>query len=132
MPDLSILQPTVLRGLIQRFTTPETLTMLNRIPRTSHPFPSVQWEVISGSRNIAQPNVPNSEAHIVPRLGRSQGSASFVYLREKKVFEPTTIHWLRQAASNLNDLSRTNAYRLWIFARAWLHSQLAGSDEAVS
>jgi len=29
------------------------------------------------------------------RLGRSQESAAFVYLREKKVFEPTTLHWLR-------------------------------------
>jgi hypothetical protein len=39
--------------------------------------------------------VPNSEAHIVPRLGRSQESARFLYLREKKVFEPTTLYWIR-------------------------------------
>jgi hypothetical protein len=44
---------------------------------------------------VAKPNVPNSEAHIVPRLGWTQESASFIYLREKKVFEPTTIHWIR-------------------------------------
>ena len=30
------------------------------------------------------------------RLGRQQESAAFVYLREKKVFEPTTLHWLRE------------------------------------
>src|SRR6187431_2819576 len=83
--------------------------MLSRIPQTPHPFPTVQWEVIRGSRAIARPNVPNSEAHIVPRLGRSQESASFVYLREKKVFQPTTLHWLRQAARNLNDLDKTKA-----------------------
>jgi RNA polymerase sigma factor (TIGR02999 family) len=29
-------------------------------------------------------------------------------------------------------LSRTNAYRLWTFARAWLHSQFAGEREAES
>lgn len=109
MPDISILQPTVLRGIIEKFAAPESLTLLNRVPQTPHPFPTVQWEIIRGSRNIATPNVPNSEAHIVPRLGRTTASAAFVYLREKKVFEPTTLHWLRQAASNLSDLARTNA-----------------------
>lgn len=36
---------------------------------------------------------------------------------------------VEQAAEAL-DLSRTNAYRLWTFARAWLHCQLAGSQDA--
>lgn len=109
MTDISILQPAVLRGVIENFPTPENLTMLRRTPRVSHPFPTVSWEVIAGSRNIAAPNVPNSEAHIVPRQGRSQKSAAFVYLREKKVFEPTTLHWLRQVAANNDQLNRTNA-----------------------
>jgi RNA polymerase sigma factor (TIGR02999 family) len=38
---------------------------------------------------------------------------------------------MEQTAEALN-LSRTNAYRLWTFARAWLHSQLAGGREADS
>jgi RNA polymerase sigma factor (TIGR02999 family) len=38
---------------------------------------------------------------------------------------------IEQAAEAL-DLSRTNAYRLWTFARAWLHSQLAGDQDSVS
>lgn len=109
MPEISLLQPTVLRGVVERFTAPESLEMLSRVPQTPNPFPTVQWEVIRGSRAIARPNVPNSEAHIVPRLGRSQESAAFVYLREKKVFEPTTLHWLRQAASNLSDLAKVRA-----------------------
>lgn len=109
MPEISLLQPTVLRGVVEKFTAPETLTMLNRVPQTPWPFPTAQWEVVRGSRAIARPNVPNSEAHIVPRLGRSQESAAFVYLREKKVFEPTTLHWLRQAANSLTDLNRANA-----------------------
>jgi hypothetical protein len=95
MPDISLLQPTVLRGVVEKFTAPERLTMLAAIQSTPWPFPSVNWDIIRGSRSIARPNVPNSEAHIVPRLGRSQGSASFLYVREKKVFEPTTLHWLR-------------------------------------
>lgn len=95
MPDISLLQPTVFRGVVEKFTAPESLELLSRTPTRAWPFPTASWDVIKGSRAIAQPNVPNSEAHIVPRLGRSQESASFLYLREKKVFEPTTLHWLR-------------------------------------
>lgn len=109
IPEISLLQPTVLQGVIERFNAPEKLTMLSRVPTVDHPFPTVQWEVIRGSRAIARPNVPNSEAHIVPRLGRSQESASFVYLREKKVFQPTTLHWLRQAANNTSELANRKA-----------------------
>lgn len=105
MPDISLLQPLVLLGVLEKFTTPESLTLLSRVPKLDHPFPTAQWEVVRGSRAIAKPNVPNSEANIVPRLGRSSQSAAFMYLREKKVFEPTTLHWLRQAAANnLQDL----------------------------
>jgi len=95
VPDISLLEPVVLRGVVEKFTTPETLVMLGRVPQTPWPFPSVTWDVIRGSRMVAKPNVPNSEAHIVPQLGRSQESAAFVYLREKQVFQPTTLHWLR-------------------------------------
>lgn len=95
MPEISLLQPTVLRGVVQKLQSPENLTMLNAIPQTPWPYPTAKWDVIKGSRNIASPNVPNSEAHIVPKLGISQETASFIYLREKKVFEPTTIHWVR-------------------------------------
>ena len=95
MPDISLLEPVVLRGLVEKFMVPESLLMLNRLDQTPWPYPSVTWDVIKGSRMVAKPNVPNSEAHVIGRLGRSQESASFIYLREKKVFEPTTLHWLR-------------------------------------
>lgn len=95
MPDISLLEPVVLRGLVEKFMVPESLLMLNRLSQTPWPYPAVTWDVIKGSRMVAKPNVPNSEAHVVGRLGRSQESAAFIYLREKKVFEPTTIHWLR-------------------------------------
>ena len=95
MPEISLLQPTVLRGVVEKLTAPEALRLVRTLPRTPWPFPSATWDVIKGSRTVAKPNVPNSEAHIVPRLGVSQQSAAFIYLREKKVFEPTTIHWIR-------------------------------------
>lgn len=105
MPDISLLQPTVLRGVVEKFTAPESLIMLNRLPRQPWPYPTMSWDIIQGSRMVAKPNVPNSEAHIVPRLGRGRASASFIYLREKKVFEPTTLHWIREPGQ----IARTNA-----------------------
>jgi hypothetical protein len=107
MPDISLLEPVVLRGVVEKFMTPETLLLLNRLDQTPWPFPSATWDVIKGSRAVAKPNVPNSEAHIISRLGRSQESAAFIYLREKKVFEPTTLHWLRTPG----ELARINAER---------------------
>jgi RNA polymerase sigma factor (TIGR02999 family) len=38
---------------------------------------------------------------------------------------------VEQAAETLG-ISRSNAYRMWTFARAWLYSQLAGDQEADS
>lgn len=95
MPEVSLLEPTVIRGVVEKLDKPEALVLSNALPTTPWPYPTVTWDVIKGSRMISRPNVPNSEAHIVPRLGVSQESAAFVYLREKKVFEPTTLHWLR-------------------------------------
>lgn len=105
MPDISLLEPMVLRGVVEKFVTPQTMVLLNRLDQTPWPFPSATWDVIKGSRAVAKPNVPNSEAHIIARLGRSQESAAFIYLREKKVFEPTTLHWLRQPG----EIARVNA-----------------------
>ncbi len=105
MPDISILQPTVLRGVVEKFKAPEKLTMLNLVPKVDHPFPSVQWEVLQGARPIADLNVPNSEANIVPQRGRAQQSASFTYIREKKNFTPTTVLWMRKVAESVGDLA---------------------------
>lgn len=98
MPEITLLQPTVLNGLIEKFTAPEEYLGLTRVFNRRVPSmdPTAKWDVIEGNREIAAPNVPNSEAHIVPHLGVGERTASFIYLREKKVFKPTTIRWLRQ------------------------------------
>lgn len=103
--NLSLFEPMVLAGVVEKLPTPPALTLLNRLPKNPHPFPIVEWDVIRGSRQVAKPNVPNSEAHIVPKAGVSHETASFIYLREKKVFEPTTLHWLRQPGT-LSNLAR--------------------------
>jgi hypothetical protein len=99
MPDISLLEPSVLRDVVSKLPAPENLILSNIVPKTPTPFPVATWEVIRGSRTMATPNVPNAEAHIVPRLGISQESSTLVYLREKKVFQPTTLHWLKAPGS---------------------------------
>lgn len=105
MAEISLFEPEVLRGVVEKFTTPENLTLLKSLPRTPWPYPTATWDIIRGGRYVAKPNVPNSEAHVVAPLGRAQQSASFIYLREKKVFSPTTLHWVRQPG----DIAKANA-----------------------
>lgn len=95
MPEISLLNPTVINGVVEKFTTPDELLGLQLLPRIPHPFPVATWDVIRGSRELAHANVPGSEAHVVKQLGVAQMSARFLYVREKKAFEPTTLHWLR-------------------------------------
>lgn len=105
MPDISLLQPTIFRGVVERFTAPENLPMLSRIPKTPWPYPTAEWDVLRGSRAVARYNVVNSEAHIIDRLGRSHETASFAHLREKKIFDPTTLQWIRTPG----EIARVNA-----------------------
>ena len=95
MPDISYSSRWSSGAWSRSSWFPESPLLLNRLDQTPWPYPSVTWDVIKGSRMIAKPNVPNSEAHVIGRMGRCQESAAFIYLREKKVFEPTTLHWLR-------------------------------------
>lgn len=92
---LSILNPTVLNGVLNKWVAPENMVGINLFPSESHPFPTVSYDVIKGSRTVAKYNVPNSEANIVKPLKVGKVSFSFLYAREKKVLEPTTLHWLR-------------------------------------
>lgn len=96
MPEISLLKPTVLNGVIEHLTGPQDLQGIKVLPVQPNPWPTVKYDTIRGSRLMAKPNVPNSEAHIVPKLGVGQMTAGYFYVREKKVFEPTTIYWLRQ------------------------------------
>lgn len=106
MPDIDLLQPVVLRGVVQQFNPQTQHVLLNRIPKTPWTLPTaVTWDVTHSGNNIARPNTPDSEAHIVPRHGVSQMSAHPVELREKKIFTPTTLRFLREPGT----LNRTNA-----------------------
>ncbi len=104
---LSILNPTVLNGVLNKWQAPESFMGQSIFPREPHPFPTASYDVIKGSRQVATYNVPNSEANIVKPLKVGKVSFDFLYTREKKVLEPTTLHWLRTPGT----LAQKNAER---------------------
>src|SRR5260221_6258693 len=107
MADIPLLQPVVLQGVVEKFLAPPDLLGARIVPRQSYPFPTWAYDVVKGGRNLAQPNTPNAEAVLVKQLTVGQVSGSFIYVREKKVFSPTTLHWLRQTGT----LATINATR---------------------
>lgn len=109
MPDVSLFETNVLTGVVEKLTQPTDYKWLGTIPTKNEPFPVASWDVIRGSRMVSKPNTPNAEAHIVPRMGVSRETASFIYVREKKVLEPTTLHWLRAPGTAANKESAERA-----------------------
>lgn len=96
MAEISLLTPTVLNGVLEKLEYPDTFLGMRLIGSARpNPWPIAEWDVIASNREIAAPGIPNTEAKIVPRLGVGKRTAAMVYLREKKVFKPTTLHWLR-------------------------------------
>jgi len=106
MPDISLLEPLVLNGVVSKFTTPEDLALLNKVPSSPVDSPyTVTWDVLKGSRQVASFNIPNSEAQVLDRLGTQQEQAKLAYVRVKKIFSPTSLTWLRQPGQ----IAATNA-----------------------
>jgi hypothetical protein len=96
VPEISLLQPTVLNGFVRRKPFPQNLLGLALMGgRTGYPFPNWAYDIVQGNQLMSKPNVPNQEAHIRPQRGVGQVAGSFIYMRDKKVFTPTAIHWLR-------------------------------------
>lgn len=105
MPDLEILKQTVLTGIIQKFVAPPENIGRGLFTTVTHPETVAEWDVIKGSRQRGAPTLPNREGKLVNPLGVGKRTASFIYYREKKAFEPTTLRWLRTPG----DLARANA-----------------------
>jgi hypothetical protein len=105
MADLEILKQTVLTGIIQKFIAPPENLGRSLFNVVSHPETVAEWDVIQGNRYRGSPTLPNREGKLVNPLGVGKRSASFIYYREKKAFEPTTLRWLRTPG----ELARHNA-----------------------
>ncbi len=96
MAEISLLNPTVLNGVIEQLEYPDSFLGMRLLGSgRPNPWPVAEWDVIASNKEIADPGIPNTEAKVVPQLGVGKRTASMVYLREKKVFKPTTLYWLR-------------------------------------
>jgi hypothetical protein len=105
MPELAILEQTVLTGLIEKYVAPPDHVATNIFERRSHPYTVAEWDVVQGTRYVAHPTMPNREGKVVGQAGVGKKTASFIYVREKKAFEPTTLRWLREPGN----LAQNNA-----------------------
>lgn len=108
MPHVSILEPVTLRGLVNKMEPPRTYLGSQLLRRVPYPYPVFSYDVVKGNRNLARPNVPNAEANVVKQTTVGKVSGSMIYVREKKVFEPTTMYWLR-APGSLQNIASANA-----------------------
>ena len=108
MPTPSVLNPVVLNGVIQELLYPDTFLGLAQLGTpTPNPWPVARWDVVASSREVGEPTVPNTEAKAVQPLKKGTREAGLIYVRHKKVFKPTTIHWLRTPG----ELAMKNAER---------------------
>jgi hypothetical protein len=106
MPDISLLEPMVLNGVVNKFTAPQNLALLPNVPSTPSTAPNYAvWDVLKGGRQLAGFNVPGAEATVMNQLGRSEASAKLAYMRVKKTFQGQLIHWLREPGQ----INQTNA-----------------------
>jgi len=95
MADLEILKQTVLTGIIEKFVAPPENIGRNLFSVVKNPETVAEWDVVKGSRRRGAPTLPNREGKLVNPLGVGKRSATFIYYREKKALEPTTLRWLR-------------------------------------
>lgn len=110
MAEIALFDPLVLAGVVNKLPVAQSLVLLNALPKVQWPFPSAEWDVIRGSRNAAQANVPNNEADLVGFVGRDHITSRFAYTREKKALPMTYMHWVRQAGTQ--NLERAEAVAL--------------------
>lgn len=95
MPDISMFEPRIINGVVEKFLTPPELVGLNLFPTRANPIPLWQFDIVSGTRNMASINTPGSMGKIVTKATKGTIAGGFIYTREKKIFDPTTLHWLR-------------------------------------
>ena len=95
-PVPSLLNPVVLNGVIEQLEYPDSFFGLSLLGASEqNPWPVANWDVIASSRDVAEPTIPNTEAKIAQPLKTGERSARMMYVRQKKIFKPTTIHWMR-------------------------------------
>lgn len=100
MVELPLLRPVEWLAAVEKINPPGDLVLLNRFPKGRSKYPMIAWDVTRATRMVAKPNVPNAEAHVVPRQGRTAEARSWINTREKMTFEPTTSMLLKEIGSD--------------------------------
>jgi len=110
MPEISLLEPRVLNGVVSSFLDdigPE-LRGMNLIGAPQRDLnPVWEYDIIRGNRDVTSANAPNAEARRVDHIKYGVMTGSYIYLRDKKQFNPTTLRWLREPGNN--EVTRGNA-----------------------
>ena len=111
-PEISLLQPRPLNGVIQFFLqdispTLRGLSLLGS-PQTDL-NPNFEYDIIRGNRDLSGPNAPNNEAKKLDHIVYQKLTGSYIYLRDKKTFNATTLRWLREPGNT--EVIRRNAER---------------------
>ncbi len=113
MAEISLLEPRVLNGVVTHFLEdPEPqmrgMTLLGGgVPDLN---PTFEYDIVRGSRDVSTPNAPNAEARRVDHMQHGKLTGSYIYLRDKKMFNATTLRWLRVAGEN--EVNAANAEKM--------------------
>lgn len=102
MPEISILQPRVLNGVITEFEGPENLVGRTLVGTpVGDPNPTWEYDIIRASRGAQTSyNSPNAEAQVLDQMTIGHMEGQYAYMRDKKVFNATTLRWLRAAGES--------------------------------
>ena len=101
--EIGLLEPRMLRETVREFEGPESLRgrTLMGAP-DGDPNPTWEYDIQRQSRGAQLiHNTPNSEGQVLDQLTIGHAEGGYAYMRDKKVFNPTTLRWLREAGKNL-------------------------------
>ena len=102
MPEIALLEPRVLNGVIQEFEGPEELrgrALMGEPERDINP--TWEYDIDRPSRGaLTTFNSPNGEARILDQMKVGHIQGGYAYIRDKKTFTPTAMRWLRAPGEN--------------------------------
>lgn len=153
MAEIGLLDPRVLNGVIQEFEGPESLLGHELVGTPLRDIqPTWEYDIIRPSRGaLTTFNAPNAEARVIDQLKIGHMTGGYAYIRDKKMFTPTALRWLRRAGQDraaarnaeakvLEELTdmRTQHMRgeeiaIWkMFQGEWTYNLVNGTSETIN
>lgn len=92
-----------LQGVVDATKPNSAFKLLNKVDTVDWDKGTlVYWDYLRNVPQLSIPSVPYSEAHIVPRTARVQGSSNMVYYREKAQLVNQFNRWLENLTDETN------------------------------